>query len=70
MKEYIRRAKAWRNEKWPKGQVGTGRPKSFLLSLLVADAYRKSPSKDPASVTRKLHHNVLHCGKLIMIVAY
>ena len=37
MKEYIRRAKAWRNREW----MGStkGRPSSYLISLLVVKAY-------------------------------
>ncbi len=57
-KEYIKRAKAWRNERWPKSKSRGGRPKSFLLGLLVADAYRKSHNKDPHSVQAVLKHMV------------
>ena len=39
VKEFIRRAKAWRNKKWPKGSSGSGRPKSYLMSVLVLRAY-------------------------------
>ena len=37
VKEYIRRAKAWRNRVW--GQIPDGRPSSYLMSLLVVKAY-------------------------------
>ena len=40
MKEYIRRAKAWRNEVWGKNKEG--KPKSYLLSLLVVKACEKA----------------------------
>ena len=36
MKEYIRRAKAWRNREWMRSNEG--RPKSYLISLLVVKA--------------------------------
>ncbi len=38
-KELIRRAKAWRNKEWPEGTYLTGRPKSYLVSILVLKAY-------------------------------
>ena len=38
-KELIRRAKAWRNKEWPEGKLCTGRPKSYLISILVLRAY-------------------------------
>jgi hypothetical protein len=37
VKEYIRRAKAWRIRVW--GACKEGKPKSYLLSLLVVRAY-------------------------------
>ena len=37
VKEYIKRAKAWRNKEWADGDGGM--PKSYLLSLLVVKAY-------------------------------
>ena len=37
VKEFIKRAKAWRNVKWANEKHG--RPKSFLLSVLVLKAY-------------------------------
>jgi len=45
VKEFIRRAKAWRNRVWSKGAGGTGRPKSYLISLLVLRAYEKASEK-------------------------
>ena len=42
MKEYIKRAKYWKKEKveWPNGKAGC--PSSFLMSLLVIEAFRRS----------------------------
>ena len=51
VREYIKKAKAWRNIKWPEKQDGIGRPKSFLISLLVVEAYKRSNDGRPASVT-------------------
>ena len=45
-KEYIRRAKAWRNKMWPKEQGGAGKPSSYLMSLLVLKAYEIGGSDD------------------------
>ena len=45
VKEYIRRAKAWRNRMWPKNEEGEGRPKSYLMSLLVVEAYETKGHK-------------------------
>ncbi len=39
-KEFIKRAKAWRNEKWLHSHVG--KPKSYLISLLVLKAYENA----------------------------
>ena len=36
-KEFIKRAKAWRNKKWEGGHEG--RPKSYLLSVIVLRAH-------------------------------
>lgn len=44
VKEYIRRAKIWRNTHWEKGE--RGRPSSYLMSLLVLKAFNKARSKD------------------------
>jgi hypothetical protein len=40
IKEYIRRAKAWRNREW--GRSKTGKPNSYLMSLLVVRAYENA----------------------------
>ena len=48
IKEYIRRAKAWMNREW--GRSKTGKPKSYLMSLLVVRAYenaQRQGSVDP-----------------------
>ena len=42
VKEFIRRAKAWRNKKWPKNERCYGRPKSYFLSVLVLRAYENA----------------------------
>lgn len=44
VKEYIRRAKAWRNREWGKSKYG--KPKSYLLSLLIVRAYKNSHGGD------------------------
>ena len=41
MKRLIARFKAWRNDTW--GDSNNGRPKSYLLSLLVVIAYYRAP---------------------------
>ena len=43
VKEYIRRAKAWRNRMWANG--GEGKPSSYLMSLLVLEAYETKGRK-------------------------
>ena len=45
VKEYIIRAKAWRNRLWPKSQRGSGRPSSYLISLLVLKAYENQQAR-------------------------
>ncbi len=40
VKEFIKRAKAWRNKKWSHSHVG--KPKSYFLSLLVLKAYENA----------------------------
>ena len=40
-KEYIRRAKAWRNSVWSRSGMH-GRPSSYLMSLLVVRAYENA----------------------------
>jgi hypothetical protein len=52
VKEYIRRAKAWRNREW--GSSRDGKPKSYLMSLLVVRAFENAPKSDPHSVTQAL----------------
>ncbi|KAL5477772.1 hypothetical protein EMCRGX_G024614 [Ephydatia muelleri] len=42
VKEYARRAKVWRNKKWPKETGGNGKPKSYFLSILVLKAYERA----------------------------
>uniref|UniRef100_A0A1X7V266 2'-5'-oligoadenylate synthetase 1 domain-containing protein n=1 Tax=Amphimedon queenslandica TaxID=400682 RepID=A0A1X7V266_AMPQE len=54
VKEYIKRFKAWRNLHWPKGQDAVGRPKSYLLGLLMIKAYEKSKDKSIQSIEREL----------------
>ena len=44
VKEYIARAKAWRNRLLPKSSVGRRSPSSFLISLLVLRAYENQKS--------------------------
>lgn len=44
-KELIRRAKAWRNTQWREPGCG-GKPKSYLISLLVYYAYEKEYDED------------------------
>lgn len=44
-RDLIKRAKAWRNHTWPRGSGGTGRPSSYLVSLLVAKAFENSQKK-------------------------
>lgn len=38
MKELIKRAKKWRNDQWPEHQPNSGRPKSYLMAVLVISA--------------------------------
>lgn len=45
MKEYIKKAKAWRNREWPEGRPVVGKPSSFLMSLLVMTAYEQDSGK-------------------------
>jgi hypothetical protein len=52
VKVYICRAKAWRNRVW--GARKEGKPKSYLLSLLVVRAYETSDKRNPQSVTQAL----------------
>ena len=54
MREYIRRAKKWRNEIWPTKNNSDGRPKSILMGLLVVEAYGKTSDRKPASITETM----------------
>lgn len=38
MKELIKRAKKWRNDQWPDHLPNSGRPKSYLMAVLVISA--------------------------------
>lgn len=58
VKEYIKRFKAWRNQNWPKGGDTRGRPKSYLLGLLMVRAYEKSRFKSEAYIEAELHELV------------
>ena len=49
VKELIRRAKAWRNIRW-KG-VREGKPKSFLMSVIVLSAYERAEKKTLGDTT-------------------
>jgi hypothetical protein len=51
IKDFSKRAKKWRNDKWPEDSIygGEGRPSSYLMSLLVVLAYHK------ATPTKKAH---------------
>lgn len=51
LKEYVRRAKAWRNREWEGDD--TGKPSSYLMSLLVVKAYQ-SGVQGAAGITRAL----------------
>ena len=44
VRELIRRAKAWRNVEWRKSD-DPGRPKSYLISLLVIAAHHRVTEK-------------------------
>ena len=39
VKDFISRAKAWRNKVWSIERGGDGKPSSYLMSLLVLKAY-------------------------------
>ena len=55
VKEYIKIAKKWRNEKWPIKQNSDGRPKSILIGVLMIEAYRRSrPSSRHSSSHEKV----------------
>ena len=38
MKELIKRAKKWRNDQWPEHLPNSGKPKSYLMAVLVISA--------------------------------
>ena len=38
----MKRAKAWKNKNWPEGEKCIGRPKSYLICILVLSAYQKA----------------------------
>ena len=38
VKQLIKRAKKWRNDKWCSGELDIGKPKSYLMSILVIHA--------------------------------
>ena len=64
VKEYIKRFKAWRNRHWPKGKDAIGRPKSYLLSLLVIKAYNDSEDKSIRSIEMKLKSMIQNHGTI------
>lgn len=41
-KEFVRRAKAWRNIEW--GDSNVGKPKSYMMSILIIIAFDRMPS--------------------------
>lgn len=53
--ELIRRAKKWRNDKqWPTGSDGKPQePNSYLLSLLVIEAYNRVPREHKSNMLKK-----------------
>lgn len=53
-KEFVMRAKAWRNSEWRKEKSLTGRPKSYLMTILVVRAYEKAAIKVGTGNTRKI----------------
>ena len=64
VKEYIRRAKAWRNKMWPIEQGGAGKPSSYLMSLLVLRAYEIGGSDDERYICRLV---INHKSRVIKI---
>lgn len=44
VKNFIRQAKKWRDDKWPEDEGGEGRPSSYLISLLVIKAFNIAQS--------------------------
>ncbi len=51
VKEFIKRAKAWRNVKWAGRKPG--KPKSFLLSVIVLRAYETAEKMGGISIARQ-----------------
>ncbi len=51
-KEFIKRAKAWRNEKWSLSKAG--KPKSYLISLLVLKAYENARERGVSTSSTSL----------------
>ncbi len=53
VKEFIKRAKAWRNTTWER--LSEGKPKSYLLSCIVLRGYEKAlPKVGPGANTRSI----------------
>ncbi len=52
VKELIKRAKAWRNKVWV--GLDVPKPKSYLISLLVLNAYEKASKKVGTANTRRI----------------
>ena len=53
VKELIKRAKAWRNKLWSETKL-PNKPKSYLISLLVLNAYEKATERVSTSNTRRV----------------
>ena len=53
VKELIKRAKAWRNQLWSERKL-PNKPKSYLISLLVLNAYEKATKRVSTSNTREI----------------
>lgn len=43
---------------WPNSIPGTGRPKSFLLGLLIAEGYRRVRRNDPVAISAEVKRMV------------
>ena len=55
VKEFIKRAKAWRNDTWETQRLSEGKPKSYLLSCIVLRGYEKAlPKVGPGANTRSI----------------
>lgn len=52
VKEFIKRAKAWRNSVWER--VKEGKPKSFFLSVLVLRAHELARKKLGDTSTKRM----------------